>query len=94
MKKMLVGAAAAALIGGAMALASPAGATPRVPAPQCYGGGFGSFGYCDGPWYPDGSYDHQVFAMGGWMISRVCPPAQDNPVIPLPWPGPGPNGHC
>jgi hypothetical protein len=76
------------------AFASPAGATSRVPAPQCYGGGFGGFGYCDGPWYADGSYDHMVTAMGGWQISRVCPPAADNAAIPLPWPGPGPNGHC
>jgi len=40
MKKMPVGLAAA-LIGGAVAFASPAGATPRVPAPQCAGFGPG-----------------------------------------------------
>jgi hypothetical protein len=49
------------------------------------GGGYGAFGYCDGPTYPDGSYDHTVMIFGGWQASRVCPPDPANPAIPLAW---------
>src|SRR5262245_17256953 len=81
---------AAAILIGAAALAaavSSAGSADAQMMGYCPGGGggWGSFGYCDGPSYPDGSYDHTVAAMGGWMSSRVCPPAPDNPAIPLPW---------
>ena len=65
-------------------MASPAQAFPGLG--YCPGGGlFGSFGDCDGPTYPDGSYDDTVAAMGGWMSSRVCPPDSANTAIPLAW---------
>ena len=78
---LLVGAVAAA-IAATVGVAAPAQAFPGF-CPG--GGGYGAFGYCDGPTYPDGSYDHTVAAMGGWMSSRVCPPDPANPAIPLPW---------
>ena len=76
----LAGAAAAA-IAAAVGTASPAQAFPGF----CPGGGYGAFGYCDGPSYPGGSYDHTVMIMGGWQASRVCPPDPGNPAIPLAW---------
>lgn len=75
--------------------------TPAVQAmPNCQGGWspFGGGGYCDGTRYMDGSYDHcvnvSVLGFGGMQCGRVCPPVPDNPAIPLPWPGPGPEGRC
>jgi hypothetical protein len=35
--------------------------------------------------YADDSYDHTVIIFGGWQASRVCPPAPDNPAMPLAW---------
>ena len=84
-KAALLGGAAAAAIATTVGMASPAQAFPGLGYCPGGGGGFGSFGYCDGPAYPDGSYDHTVAAMGGWMSSRVCPPDPANPAIPLPW---------
>ena len=85
MKKLIVGglAALAATAGIGLATSGTASAFPSYCPGG--GGGYGSFGYCDGPTYPDGSYDHTVAAMGGWMSSRVCPPDPANPAIPLPW---------
>jgi hypothetical protein len=80
-KAALLGGAVAAAIAATVGVAAPAQAFPGF----CPGGGYGAFGYCDGPTYPDGSYDHTVAAMGGWMSSRVCPPDPANPAIPLPW---------
>ena len=79
---------AATLLGGAITVGALMGASSAQAFPGfCPGGGagYGAFGYCDGPTYPDGSYDHTVAAMGGWMASRVCPPDPANPAIPLPW---------
>ena len=83
-RKLLTGAAiAAALASAGIAASGTASAFPGF----CPGGGagYGSFGYCDGPTYADGSYDHTVMILGGWQSSRVCPPDPANPAIPLPW---------
>jgi hypothetical protein len=84
-KRLIIGGHTALGIAAAVSTASPAQAQWGFGYCPGGGGGYGSFGYCDGPTYPDGSYDHTVAAMGGWMSSRVCPPDPANPAIPLPW---------
>ena len=94
MKKIITVAAAAAIgIFGGLAVetfdVSPA------HADTCGGGGspFGGGAYCDGDFWPDGSFNHcvQVYVLGfgGTSCGRVCP---GNP--PAPYPGPGPGGRC
>jgi hypothetical protein len=84
-----------ALVGGYIGFAAPASSSP-----MCQGGWspYGGGSYCDGQGYGDGSYDHcanvSVLGFGGMQCGRVCPPAANNPAIPLPWPGPGPDGRC
>jgi hypothetical protein len=83
-RKLLAGAAiATAIAGTGIAASGTASAFPGFCPGG--GGGYGAFGYCDGPTYPDGSYDHTVMIFGGWQASRVCPPAPDNPAMPLAW---------
>jgi hypothetical protein len=55
--------------------------------------------FCDSDYWPDGSYNHcvTVMVMGFGAppsCNRVCPPGPQNPVIPAPYPGPGPGGRC
>ena len=85
MKKLIIGglAALAATAGIGLATSGTANAFPGFCPGG--GGGYGGFGYCDGPSYPDGSYDHTVMIFGGWQASRVCPPDPANPAIPLAW---------
>jgi hypothetical protein len=81
LRKLLAGAAlAATLVGGAVASSGAANAFPGFCSG---GGGYGAFGYCDGP--TDGSYDHTIMIFGGWQASRVCPPDPANPAMPLAW---------
>jgi hypothetical protein len=85
-KKLIIGGLAALAIGLGLGAAAPAQA--QFGYGYCPGGGagFGGWGgYCDGPTYSDGSYDHTVMVMGGWTSGRVCPPDPANPAIPLPW---------
>jgi uncharacterized membrane protein len=95
MLKFVAAVGATALLGGYVAFAAPAGAQPAC------GGGWSPYGggnYCDGGQYWDGSYDHcvtvSVLGFGGTQCGRVCPPPPENPAVPAPWPGPGPDGRC
>lgn len=85
--KIAVVAAAAALLAGGLAVA-----TPALTAPSgCQGGWtpWGGGSYCDSGAYEDGSYDHcvsvTVLGFGGTQCNRVCPPDPANPGLPLPW---------
>jgi hypothetical protein len=85
-KATLVGGIAAAALAATVGAASPAQAFPGLGYCPGGGAGYGGWGgYCDGPSYPDGSYDHTVMVLGGCTSGRVCPPDPANPAIPLPW---------
>lgn len=83
----------AAILAATALIAAPTAHADDLQWGRCPGGGqgwYGSqnvlrFGYCDGPVYEDGSYDHTVVAGGFWKESRVCPPDPANPLHPLPW---------
>jgi hypothetical protein len=63
MKRFIIGGLAALAIGvGTLAGTGTANAFPGFCPGG--GGGYGAFGYCDGPSYPDGSYDHTVMIFG------------------------------
>jgi hypothetical protein len=86
-KAALLGGVAAAAIAATAGIGLATSGTANAFPGFCPGGGggYGGFGYCDGPSYLDGSYDHTVMIFGGWQASRVCPPDPANPAIPLAW---------
>lgn len=74
-RKVLAALGIAGAVAGGLAVAAPASAEGCASG----NGGWGGGGYCDGDYWPDGSYEHcvQVYVLGfgGASCNRIYPPA-------------------